>query len=75
MQILKQCFNPYTCPFVPYCWEQAGIPEYSVYDLTGIREAQLQDLLDRGILLVEDVPADAKLTPAQKAQVQAARTG
>ena len=74
VRIVKQCNNPYTCPFISYCWEQAQIPEYSVYDLTGVREKTLVELLDRGVMRVEDIPADIKLTNAQAAQVKTAQT-
>lgn len=75
VRIIKQCTTPYACPFIPYCWPQANIPEYSVYDLTGIREKPLIELLDRGVVRVEDVPADIKLTAAQAAQVKVAKSG
>lgn len=75
VRIIKQCGNPYPCPFIPYCWDQAKIPEYSVYDLTGIREQALVELLDSGVMKVEDVPEDIKLTRAQAAQVKVAKSG
>jgi len=75
VRIVKQCRNPYECPFIPYCWPQAHIPETnSVYDLTRISESLLVELLDRGIRRVEDIPDDVELGPEQAAQVQTTKT-
>ncbi len=75
VRIIKQCSNPYECPFIPYCWPQAGIPETnSIYDLTRISESTLVELLDRGIRRIEDIPDDIELGKEQAAQVQTART-
>lgn len=76
VRIVKQCNNPYECPFIPYCWPQAHIPETnSVYDLTRISESLLVELLDRGIMRIEDMPEDIKLGKEQAAQVKVAKTG
>ena len=75
VRIIKQCYAPYECPFIPYCWPQAGIPETnSIYDLTRISESTLVELLDRGIRCIEDIPDDIELGKEQAAQVQTAKT-
>jgi hypothetical protein len=75
VKIVKQCSNPYECPFIPYCWPQAQIPETnSIYALTRISESQLVELLDRGIMRIEEIPADFELGKEQAAQVQVAKT-
>jgi hypothetical protein len=75
VKIVKQCSSPYECPFIPYCWPQAGIPETnSIYDLTRINESTLVELLDRGIMRIEDIPDDIELGKEQAAQVQTAKT-
>lgn len=75
VKIVKQCSTPYECPFIPYCWPQAGIPETnSIYALTRVSESTLEELLDRGIMRIEDIPDDIELGKEQAAQVQTART-
>jgi hypothetical protein len=75
VRIVKQCTSPYECPFIPYCWPQAKIPEYSIYNLTGVREKQLTQLLDLNILKIKDIPKNFDLTKAQEAQVKVEKTG
>ncbi len=75
VRIVKQCKRPYTCPFISYCWDQAKIPDYSVYNLTRIGEKTLLELLDRGVLALKDIPDDVELSVAQAAQVKVAQTG
>lgn len=75
VRIVRQCTTPYACPFIPYCWSQAKIPENSVYALTRIREKTLIELLDRGVMDIKDIPDDIALQPSQVAAVKVARTG
>lgn len=53
------------------------VPEYSVHDITriGASKKKLIDLVDRGILAIEDVPLDVELSDAQLNQVRAAKLG
>jgi hypothetical protein len=53
------------------------VPAYSVHDITriGASKKKLPDLLERGVLRIEDVPEDVKLSAAQANQVRAAKTG
>ncbi len=53
------------------------VPAYSVHDITriGASKKKLPDLLERGILRIDDVPDDVKLSAAQANQVRAAKTG
>lgn len=53
------------------------VPAYSVHDITriGASKKKLPDLLEMGILKIEDVPDDVKLSLAQLNQVRAAKTG
>lgn len=54
VRILKQCGNPFACPFIPYCWK--AVPTPSIYD-AGLSEKKLNTLLDKGIIHMKDVPA------------------
>jgi hypothetical protein len=54
-----------------------SVPEYGVHDIAriGSSPTKLKELVDAGALSLEDIPADIKLTPTQRAQLQAYRTG
>lgn len=51
------------------------VPAYSVHDLSriGLSPKKLKSLVDAGVLAIEDVPAAAELSDAQRNQVEAAR--
>lgn len=53
------------------------VPAYSVHDITriGASKRKLAEILDRGVLRIEDVPDDVSLSPVQANQVRAAKTG
>jgi hypothetical protein len=53
------------------------VPDYSVHDIAriGASKRKLGELIDRGILRIEDVPADVALSDAQTLQVTVARSG
>jgi len=71
VRILKQCSNPYDCPFIPYCWEK--VPTPSIYD-AGLSEKKLNALLDEGIIHMKDVP-EGMITASKKKFYQAVKTG
>lgn len=54
-----------------------NVPAYSVHDITriGASKKKLTELLERGVLRIEDVPEDVRLSPVQANQVRAAQTG
>jgi hypothetical protein len=57
IKILKQCKSPYECPFISYCWK--GFPEQNIYKIAGgLRIDKLEDLLERGILDIKEIPED-----------------
>jgi hypothetical protein len=51
------------------------IPEYSVFNITNMRDKKLALLIDEEIYNVSDVPDDMKLSVPQKNQVEATKTG
>lgn len=55
VRILKQCYNPYECPFIEYCWQD--IPKHSIYRVYP-SEADLNSLLDQGITALKDMPKE-----------------
>jgi hypothetical protein len=51
----KHCKKPYPCDFFKSCCAHAGIPPYSVMDLTNARTQQWK-LLDCGVKSLKDIP-------------------
>ena len=53
------------------------VPADSVHDIAriGSSKARLQELIERGILAITDVPDETKLSDKQMSQVRAAKTG
>ena len=68
---LVLCPNKGNCLFLQNYF--GPVPEYSVFDITGLRVAKLQNLVDQGIWSVQDVPADFKLTAKMREQVDIAQ--
>lgn len=67
------CTKPHECPVIPHCWKH--VPDRSVFDLQ--RDTRLKtalELIDRGILKLEDVPDNYDLKPKHKIQVQTAKS-
>ena len=54
VRIVKQCYNPYPCMFIDYCWQD--IPKHSIYNVYP-SEAEINRLLDDNIVDLADVPA------------------
>ncbi len=52
-----------------------NVPEYSVHDISRISTMKIQSLVDEGILKIEDIPDQFKLTDIQTNQVRACKTG
>jgi hypothetical protein len=69
----KRCHNPFDCEFIPHCWSH--VPEYSIFDLTRISEKGLGALQREGIITLDDIPDDFKLTPTQRLQVDVEKSG
>jgi len=66
------CDKPYTCPLHDQCW--AHVPEHSVFTLVRIG-AKAFKLAEHGILDIQRIPHDFKLTPRQEIQRQVVLTG
>lgn len=72
VQIGDHCSKPYSCDFKNHCWPE--IPKYSIFDLYyGGKKSK--ELYERGVKLIKDIPEGTDLTPLQKMQVDAEKTG
>lgn len=67
------CSDPYECDFKPYCWQH--VPEYSIFNIANLRSNRKFDLYYGGILHLQDIPADFKLSDNMRIQVEAELTG
>jgi len=57
IKILKQCKSPYECPFISYCWKD--FPKHNIHNIAGgLSVNKLEDLMDRGIIDIKDIPED-----------------
>ena len=68
LDIGKQCSDPYQCGFWGYCWKD--IPDYSVFDIAGLRGEKKFELYGRGCVKLEEVPEDYPLSQSQRIQIE-----
>ncbi len=55
VKILRQCQNPYECPFIPYCWKD--FPDDSIYEIGGpLGAGGIEELIDQDIIRTCDIP-------------------
>jgi hypothetical protein len=67
-----QCSKPHDCPFHDHCWSH--VPERSVFDL--VRGGKkCWGLYRKGITTVKGILPSTKLSPAQRTQVTAEKSG
>ena len=71
IDIGKQCHTPYICDAKEYCWKiQRQIPDYSIFNIFNIGSKKQQELYNRGIINIEDIPDDFEMTPIQAQAVK-----
>ena len=73
IDIGPHCTDPYPCSFMGYCWQH--IPEYSVFDISGLYAEKKFDLYRKGILKITDVPDSFGLSNNQRLQVDSEKNG
>ncbi len=58
-------------------YSNPDVPDYGIHDIARIGSSpkKLKELVDAGILALEDIPSDIKLTKGQSNQLRAYRTG
>ena len=70
IEIGKHCKKPYDCDAMHYCWKvQRNIPDYSVFNIFNLGSKNQLALYEQGIVDIEDIPDDFKMTPLQKQKV------
>ena len=73
IDIGPHCSNPYPCSFWGHCWKH--IPEYSVFNITRLREDQKFELYRNGIVEIRDIPEGYALSSSQQVQVDGEKEG
>jgi hypothetical protein len=68
IDIGPQCKNPNPCDFMGHCWKH--IPEYSIFNISGLRAKKKFQLYENNILLLKDVPNDFPLNEKQWMEVR-----
>jgi Domain of unknown function(DUF2779) len=68
IDIGPHCSDPYQCGFWGYCWKD--IPEYSVFNIAGLRGNKKFELYELGYIKLEEVPEDYPLSQAQRLQIE-----
>jgi hypothetical protein len=67
------CRDPYGCDFMGHCWQH--IPEHSVFDIAGLKWDKKFELYNNGIVAMNDLPDDYKISALQRVQIDALRSG
>ena len=63
-----RCKKPYLCPFKEtYCWK--SVPEKSIFTIPNLNGKKKNELIERGIFSLEDVPDDYALSEKQRTYV------
>jgi len=57
----SRCTNPYDCGFFDYCSTLWKLPSPSVFDIPHLGADKRDELIERGVLAIDDVPPDFKL--------------
>ena len=71
IDIGPHCSDPYTCDAWEYCWrKQRGIPEYSIFDISGLRSKKKFELYKSGIVKFEDIKELDKFNTSQQIQIR-----
>ena len=64
----EQCDKPYACPFKEtHCWK--SVPKKSIFTIPGLRWNKKNELIEKSIFSLEDLPADYPLGPKQRTYV------
>ena len=73
MDIGPYCADPFVCNFHGHCWKH--IPEYSVFNISHLREEKKFDLYKNGIIEFQDIPPSYPLNTSQWQQVKSELEG
>lgn len=70
IEIGKHCNKPYECDAKNYCWRvQRKIPDYSIFNIFNLGSKKQEELYNKGIINIDDIPDDFPMTNNQKRAV------
>ncbi|HXC04696.1 MAG TPA: DUF2779 domain-containing protein [Bacteroidia bacterium] len=72
LPIGEHCFSPYPCDFMGHCWK--SVPDDSVFNLGGMRKADLFSLYNSGVHKLDQIKDESVFPEEVKIQLQALRT-
>ena len=67
--ICLSCDKPHECPAKAYCFKKAGIPENSVFSISGMTAKKKHELYQQGYVTLEQVRGNYTLTTKEKQKV------
>jgi hypothetical protein len=65
--------NKLSCRFIQASFP--GLPDYTIFDISYLKDDKRLSLLEQGVIDIKDVPDDFPLSSKQKMQVDAAKSG
>ena len=68
IDIGMHCFKPYECDCKEYCWK--GVPDYSIFDLAGIRKDKAFDIYSQGVQTIQDIQDISIFSAGQQIQIE-----
>jgi len=71
VKIGEHCFSPYNCDFMGNCWK--NVPINSVFEITGVKKAELFELYNAGYKTVDQIPEINDLNKNVNIHIQAAK--
>ncbi len=63
----EQCDKPNTCPFKSHCWE--AVPKQSIFTIPRLNWNKKNELIEKGIFSIFDLPTNFSLTLSQRTYV------
>ena len=73
IDIGPHCSDPHDCDFMGHCW--AHVPELSVFNVAWLKQENKFELYDSGVLRIEDIPDDYKMTARSSFHVESHKNG
>lgn len=72
-RIGPHCEEPYECAFKAHCWK--SVPQYSVFELTGVWATTKFELYNKGYVRISDIPDGEKVSRSKPEQIQSVKAG
>lgn len=74
IRIGTQCNDPYTCDFIGHCWKDV-LKQTTVFSIPAFSEEEKFSLYHKGVVSLENMPAEIKLNEIQELQIESSKAG